>query len=147
MTGTNGKDSSALTRLNEALIEDILAASDEAIIAEVRQDGADPQVLAAVTRALFERAVASTKKAALAAARAAVAADRRRRPIVVPSDPAEARRRWELVVSQHPDTAGKLTMAARKGKSGDFSDEEIRGLLEDFDDLGLSPDGKPDRGQ
>jgi hypothetical protein len=29
-------------------------------------------------------------------------------------------------------------MAARKGKPGDFSDDEVFGLLEDFADLGIS---------
>jgi hypothetical protein len=40
-----------------------------------------------------------------------------------------------------------MTMAARKGKPADLSDEEVFGLLEDFEELGISlreePDGKP----
>jgi hypothetical protein len=30
-------------------------------------------------------------------------------------------------------------MAARKGKSGELSDDEVRGLLEDFQELGALP--------
>lgn len=144
MSGPNSKEMDALQRLNEALVADLLAAPDEVVLAEARQDGADPEAIAASVRGLFEKVAAAEKKALLAAAKAAVAADRRRLLAARPLDAAEARRRWERILARHPDTAGKLTMAARKGRSGDYSDDEVRGFLEDFDDLGLSSDGEPE---
>jgi hypothetical protein len=52
-----------LDRLEDALVEDILAASDEDILAEAKQDGVDPIAAAAAARALFEKAVELTGKA------------------------------------------------------------------------------------
>jgi hypothetical protein len=141
---TDDKDRAALERLKSALVEDILAAPDHEILAEAQEDGSDPEAVAAAVRALFEKTVAAGKKARLAAVQAAVAADRRRHLASVPSDPAEARRRLNRLLARHPETAGRLTLAARKGQSGDLSDDEVRGLLEDFQDLGLSPGEEPE---
>jgi hypothetical protein len=65
MTGPDNKDREALQRLNAVMIEDILATSDEEILAEAAQDGLDPEAIAAATRALFEKAVAAKEKARL----------------------------------------------------------------------------------
>ncbi len=59
---TAADDRTALERLNDASVEDILATSDETILAEVRQDGQDPERIAAVTRELFEKAILHTNK-------------------------------------------------------------------------------------
>ena len=138
MTGPADRDVDALARLNDALAQDILAASDESILAEVKDDGGDVAAIAAATRAVFEQALLASNKALLTAARAALAADRRRSSAVMPIDAATARTRLARLLAQNPDTAQKLTMAARKGKPGDFSDDEVFGLLEDFADLGIS---------
>lgn len=144
MSDARGNKRRALARLRAALIEDILTASDESILAEAKQDGHDPEVVARDMRALFEETVAAGNKAALAAAKAAVAADHRRSATIIPLDPALARRRLARLFVQHPQEAKSLTMAARKGSSGDFSDEEVQGLLEDFEELGLSVPEEPD---
>jgi hypothetical protein len=139
MTGSEDKDRKALERLNDALVEDILDMSDEDVLAEAKQDGTDPEAVAAAMAALFAKTVTAKRKARLAAAKAAVAADRGRpAAIAVPSDPAEARRLLERLLARYPDTAGKLTMAARKGKAGALSDDEVFGLLEDFQGVGIS---------
>jgi hypothetical protein len=136
MTASDNRD--ALTRLNEALVEDILAASDEAMLAEVRQDGQDSERIVAATRELFEKAVIHTNKLRLANAQAAVAAARLSRSrAVLPADPQASRRRLQRLLARHPDTARTLTLAARKGGPGELSEEEVRGLLEDFDELGI----------
>jgi hypothetical protein len=145
MTDPADKEISELGRLKKALIDDILHASDESILAEARQDGHDPAALAAAIRALFEKAALASNKALLAAAKAAVATDRRHSATAVPLDPAAARQRLARLVAQQPQAA--MTMAARKGNAGDLSDEEVFGLLEDFEELGISlreePDGNP----
>jgi hypothetical protein len=139
MTEPGNSDREALDRLGDALVEDILAASDEAILAETKQDGEDPEAVAADMRALFEKVVAARGKARMAAAKAAVAADRQRSAAVIPLNPAAARRLLDRAMARDPETASKLTMAARKGKGGELSDDEVRGLLEDFQELGALP--------
>ena len=47
----------ALDNLANALVEDILALSDEEVLAEFIEDGGDPEALAARMRGIFERAV------------------------------------------------------------------------------------------
>ena len=118
MTDAGGNKRNALARLRAALIEDILAASDESILAEATQDGLDPEIVAHNVRALFEATLAGGNKAALTAAKAAVAADRRRSATIIPLDPAAARQRLARLFVQHPDEAKSLPMAARKGRAG-----------------------------
>jgi len=50
-----------------------------------------------------------------------------------------ARRLLNRALARDPEAASKLTMAARKGKTGELSDDEVRSLLEDFDELGALP--------
>jgi hypothetical protein len=146
MTETGNSDREALDRLGDALVEDILGASDEAILAETKQDGEDPEAVAVDMRALFEKVVAARGKARMAAAKAAVAAHRQRSAAVIPLNPAAARRLLDRAMARDPETASKLTMAARKGKAGELSDDEVRGLLEDFQELGaLPPPDETDR--
>lgn len=47
----------ALINLAHALVDDILAMSDEDILEEFREDGGDPEQHAAAMRALVEQAV------------------------------------------------------------------------------------------
>jgi hypothetical protein len=139
MTGPENRQREALERLEDVLVEDILAASDESILAEAKQDGADPEAVAAATRALFEQAVAGKRRVRLAAAKAAAVADRSRSAAVIPLDPAAARRLLDRAMARHPETASKLTLAARKATGATLSDEEVRGFLEDFQELGALP--------
>jgi hypothetical protein len=140
MSAPKNKPREELDRLEDALVEDILATSDESILAEARQDRIDPTAVAAATRALFEKAVTLTGKARLTSAKAAAVADRRRPAAVIPLDPTAARRLLERAMARDPETAQKLTLAARKGDSASaFSDEEVRGMLEDLQELGALP--------
>src|SRR5271167_2089769 len=102
MTSPADKDEDALARLSQALAQDILAASDESILAEVKDDGGDPAAIAAAARALFEQAAVASNKALLSAAKAAVAADRRPSVGVVQLDAAAARRRLAHLLAQNP---------------------------------------------
>lgn len=138
MTGKRQSDHEALDRLADALVEDILDASDQDILAETKEDTSDPAAVAAGVRALFEKAVTTTAKARLAAAKLAVAADRNRPATVTPFDPAKARLRLDrIVANDDPETAHKLTLAARKGEG--LSDDDVRGMLEDMEELGILP--------
>lgn len=135
-------DRAALDRLADVLVEEILNASDQDILAEVKEDGEDPAAIAAEVQTVFENARAKVAKRRLAAAKAGAAASRRRTADVVRLDPAEARRTLERALARDPETASKLTLAARKGET--LSDEDVRGMLEDLDELGI-PLSPPDR--
>ena len=133
MTGGR-KERDALDRLTAALVDEILTASDDEIIADVQADGMTPEDAAAATRTLFEKAFAGVAKRRLTEAKRAVAHHRARSVASAPLlDPAEARRRLERSLSQDPH----LTLAARRGQG--FSDDDVKGIIEDLRELGLSP--------
>lgn len=137
MTGKPQSDQDALNRLADALVEDLLEVSDQDILAEVREDNDDPAAIAASMRAMFEKTVASAGKARLAAAKSALVRDRQRPAVVITLDPAEARRRLERIIANDPETARKLTLAARKGEG--LSDSDVLSMLEDFEELEVQP--------
>jgi hypothetical protein len=129
-------DRVALLRLADALVEDILNASDEDILAEARDDNTDPGAAATQASALFENAAAFAGKERLAAAKAALA-NRQASAIVTRLDPAVARRRLERIFANDPHAAGKLTRAARKGQG--YSDDDVISMLDDLAELGITP--------
>jgi hypothetical protein len=136
MTGKRS-DHTALIRLADAFVKDVLNESDEDILAEACEDHADPATAAAQTRGLFEKAMAMAGKGRLAAAKAALA-KRPLSPTVARLDPAEARRRLDRILAHDPDTARKLTLAARNGQG--LSDDDVQGMLDDLAELGITPD-------
>ena len=77
MTGDQKKERNALDRLADALVDDILNASDEEVLAEAEEDGIDPAKLSGHLREVFERAATEAGKAKLAAARRGAANVRR----------------------------------------------------------------------
>jgi uncharacterized membrane-anchored protein YjiN (DUF445 family) len=145
MTAEKRSDRTALDRLVDALVNDILNASDQELLEEVRNDQGDPAAIAATTRALFEESAVTTAKSLLAAAKAAVAADRRRLGSVAKTDMTEASRCLQDLLASDPETRGKLTLAARKGKG--LSEEDMRGMLEDLEELGVIRKADSDEGK
>ena len=131
MTGDPKKARVALDRLADALVDDILNASDEDILAEITEEHGDPARLAAEMRALFERKVLEAGKAKLAAAKQAAAEARRKGATVLSIDPAEARRRYERITAP-------LTLAARKGEGQ--SERDVDSAIEDLAELGTFED-------
>lgn len=136
MTGPKNSDRAALDRLADALVEDVLNASDADIVAEAKEDGVDLAAEAAAGRAIFEKARAIKAKGRLAAAKKAVAADRQPGGAqIVKLDPIKARRLLDSVLDKNPGVAGQMTLAARKGVHR--SDEDVQSMLEDLAELGL----------
>ena len=134
MTGDRKTDRAALDRLADALVDDILNASDEDILAEIAETYGDPDKLTVQMRILFEKTLHETGKSKLAAAKKAAVTARRAGPTVVRLDSAEARRRYERMVAGDPELSAKLTMAARKGEGE--SERDIEGAIEDLAELG-----------
>jgi hypothetical protein len=146
MTGKSKKERAALNRLNETLVDDILTASDEAILAEFKETHGDPIENATNLRALFEKSVVAMNKQRLADAKAGVATARRSS---LPSsaqqiDIAEARRKLRRVLD-HPNGDQPLTIAARK--ETELSDADVLSMLKDFEELGIiTPDENDGKG-
>jgi len=138
---TNGKndDRDALDRVTANLADDLLNTSDDALLKEVREDGGDPQAVAAHGLAIFEKAASFVAKSRLAAAKAAVAATRLGHQNVIPIGPTEARALLTRVLAHHPEATNNLTLAARKAV-GEASDADVRDMLEDLSELGISFD-------
>jgi hypothetical protein len=139
MTTNSNDKRDALRRLADALAEDVLNAPDHEILEEAAEIYGDTGKLAADMLKLFEQVASEQGKERLAAARAAVAADRRRPTAVIRLQPAEARRRLQQIIAADPETARKLTVAARKGEG--LSDADVQSMLEDFEELGVIPPG------
>lgn len=132
-----------LERLTDALVEDILSASDEEILSEATEDYGDPKVEADKVRMLFEKTRAMTAKKRLVAAREAIEQEKPEREKVIHLPPLQARRKLETLLHEHPEATSEFTLAARKGK--DLSDEDVLGMLEDLQELGLyNPEDEPE---
>ena len=137
MTGNPNDARDALRRLADALAEDVLKAPDEEVLRDASEIYGDIEKLAADMLRLFEETASEQGKARLAAARAAITAGRNRPVHRTRLGPAEARQRLQQAIAADPETARKLTMAARKGEG--LSDEDVYGMLEDFEELGVIP--------
>jgi hypothetical protein len=130
-------DQEALLRLAIALAEDVLSASDEEIVAEAVDDGIGVDSAADAGRAKFEEVVKASGRSRLAAAKAAVSAQRPSAK-VIKLDPVSARQRLERFLARDPETARKVTLAARKGEG--LSDSDVMGILQDLEELGVDVD-------
>lgn len=138
MKDTRRKADNSLEHLTEQLVEDILAATDGELLAEAKEDGVDLAAEATHGRSLLTKALAAAGKRKLVAARAALEA--RSKPyanLTNPLSPQEARAVLERALREAPETAKKLTLAARKGQG--LSDSDVYGMLDDLADLGLLP--------
>lgn len=138
------KKSDALDRLVDALVEDVLGASDQEILAEFQENGSDPNKLAADMLALSERSVVAANKSQLTAAKAGAAQAKAAQMYSSPPIEIEAARKQLREILQTGST-GQLTMAARK--ESELSDADVIGMLEDLRALGVIGDSGTGRGK
>jgi hypothetical protein len=125
------KDRDAMRRLEDALIDDILNATDEQIAAEAAEDGIDLEAQASAMRAMFERAVLDSGKTRMAAAKAAAAAHRSTVPRArMPGLQGGA---FPGRTANDVGNARKVTMAARNGI--EQSERDLKGVEEDLAEL------------
>ena len=134
MTSNVKKGRSALNRLADVLVDDIMNTSDEDILAEITEDYGDSEKLANDMRALFETTIEEFGKSKLAAAKQAVKEARSESAAVVNIDQSDARRRYNKMITDDK----KLTMAARKGS--EQSERDIMNTIEDLAELGAFDD-------
>ncbi|GIK48871.1 MAG: hypothetical protein KJZ75_15395 [Hyphomonadaceae bacterium] len=136
MTGKGDKERIALSRLANALTDDILSASDDDILADLRETGEDPAKNADDMRALFEKTVLIANKKRLSAAKAGAAAVREvfAAPVSPAVDIGVARARLRQII-EAPGRTQKVTLAARK--ESEMSDSDVLGMLDDLVELGI----------
>lgn len=145
MTARKMTNYSPLDRLTDALVEDILALSDEEILAEAQEDGIDVSQYAADMRSVFSRIDFEQGKTKLAIAREEMEAARASATNVVRLDHEQLRARYKQVLDGKPALAQELTMAARKGDGQSEKDHDQ--MIEDLLELGAldsQEDEKPD---
>jgi hypothetical protein len=138
MTDTDKKARKALGGLVDVLVEDVLAASDEEILAEFAEAHGDPAKNSAEMRALFEKSVLKANKDHLRAAKAGVAASRAPAPTAKVVNLSDVRGRLRRALASCPPDV-KVTVAARN--ESELSDADVLGMLQDLEELGIiTPD-------
>jgi hypothetical protein len=133
MTEDRGSKQRALDRLADALVDDILNASPEEILAEFQEAQGGTEGHVTEMRALIEKGVARANKRRLADAKAGAASSRApSKRYTTPIDIDEARRLMSTVTPEQ-----KLTLAARK--ESEQSDDDLLSMVEDLRELGVLP--------
>jgi hypothetical protein len=133
------REETELERLQDALIEDLVSASDEEVLGEAREDGLDPAVVSTEMLSLLEAAELRVGKAKMAAAKVGAAAARR----LVPRGPTNV---GGMRASAANDAeARRLTTAARNGT--EQSERDLKGVAEDLVELGAIPPNLEDEPQ
>jgi hypothetical protein len=144
MIGKRKKERAALDRLADFLVDDILNASNEDVLAEFKELHGDPDHNAAEMRALFEKSVLVSNKKRLAAAKAGVVENSRSSKLSTATtiNIQAARARLRTIINE-PSLPLKITLAARK--ENELSDADILSILDDLRELGiLTPDDSQD---
>ncbi|UGX89564.1 hypothetical protein G6321_00002040 (plasmid) [Bradyrhizobium barranii subsp. barranii] len=122
-----------LRRLKLAMVDDLLKASDQGVLAQFTEDFGSAEANAKHMREAFEKTILLANKDRLHAARAGVSASRV--PSPAPAIPiAEARARLRQVMAAHADDQ-TFTLAARK--ESELTDADVLDMLEAMRDLGL----------
>ncbi|MCJ2128598.1 hypothetical protein [Methylobacterium sp. E-045] len=118
--------------IEDAILYDILASSEDEIAAELREVGSSPDEAVATARRAVANAEAECGRRRLAAAKRGVAAFRSPPPVVSLADVQRQRTRLDEMKRNAPGASGMM-MAARKSEGLSKRDEE--GLLDDLADL------------
>lgn len=130
------KGGTELERLHDAMIEDLLSASDEEVLEEAREDGLDPAAVRREVLSLLDAAELKVGKAKMAAAKAGAAAFRRTGTVAA-TDVTDLR-----ASAANDAEARRLTMAARHGS--EQSERDLKGIAKDLAELGAVPQDPED---
>jgi hypothetical protein len=119
--------------LRQALVDEILSASDEDILAQFSEDFGSSEANAAQMRASFEKTVLLANKDKLQAARKDVAA--LNVSVAVSTIPiGEAREKLRQIMTEHANDK-TFTLAARN--ESELSDDDVLDMLDALRELGL----------
>lgn len=131
MTKNRNENRHALLNIADAMVDDILNASDEEIQKEVEEIFGDAKESANHTRDLFMKTSASIAKQRADKIRSEIDKERTNRSMpsnVMSLD--EARIKINQLIESAPESYPELTMAARNGEG--IPDEDIPGIIEDL---------------
>ena len=139
MTGKITAPHEGLDRLTDLMVEDILSTPDADMLNELRECNEDSKAAADRVRSIIGQARNVIAKRRLEAAKAAVAASKRRQADnATTTDPAVARQLLKRLAANDPDVRQKITLAARN--EDELSDRDVAGILDDLRELGVIAD-------
>ena len=136
------KNDPTLHQLIDEAVEDLMKLSDAELMAELAEEGADPEAEAQAARNAIGAGIARAGRARLVAARTAVDRDRTARFVRSPVPVAMRASILERFANDDPKLKSRLTMAARKGEG--ITEQEMDSILADLRELGVIDDeGNP----
>ena len=137
MTTQDKKDNrAALLRLADELVDDILAASDEEILAEFEEIYGDPRAFAKDMQSKAELLAIGANKDRLISARQAMQSEAQRNFSTKKVNVDLARQALTKFFSKAPSSL-PVTLAARKEKINEMSDTDVLSMLADLEALGF----------
>lgn len=136
-------DATRLAQILDGLAEYIENSSDEGLLEDARQQGADPEQIAVHVRGVLKSAVKNHQQRELNRAREAYAQQVeaiRTRTVELPAKP-ETRRSWlQAVFAQQPQLQAAFTMQNRN--FSELTDEDVEANLRKLQILGILKDIK-----
>ena len=132
MTDKRSDERKKLALLADALFDDIFSASDEEILAEIKEAGGDPTTISDQMRIQFEEAVLRVRKERMKEAKQGLRRAQSEASTNNMVDVAVARR-----AVQHALQNSGISMAARNESDSDLSDEEVLRKYHDLVRLGV----------
>jgi hypothetical protein len=119
-----------MDRIEDALIESILGASEADLRKEMAERGEDPDRCLLRIEQIIADAKAVCGKRRMERAKSELQEWRAGQPKTLKFDREAARARFEKMRSRDPELASKMLLAARKGEG--LSEKDMEGLLEDL---------------
>jgi hypothetical protein len=119
-----------LDRIEDALIESILGASEAELRKEMAERGEDPDKCLLRIEQIIADAKAACGKRRMEGAKSELQEWRAGQPKTLKFDRQAARARFEKMRSRDPELASKMLLAARKGEG--LSEKDMAGLLDDL---------------
>jgi hypothetical protein len=131
MTGSRKNSTrEQLDRIEDALIESILGASEAELREEMAERGEDPDTFLLRIEQIIAGAKAACSKRRMERAKSELQEWRARQTKTLKFDRGVARARFEKMRSQDPELATRMLLAARKGEG--LSEGDMEGLIEDL---------------
>ena len=133
------KEKPELTRekigeLLDAAIADVASATDQEILDDINDLYGGSDNIEREFSAIFEKAQTIARKEKLLSAKSELDQEKRTQNSVVQFDRNAARQQYNSLVANDPETAKKMTLAARNGRGQ--SERDIDSALEDLAELG-----------
>jgi len=128
-----------MAAIAEMIMNDVLATSDEAILAEAVEDGLDPAAKASELRSSALARIRQAKRERLTRARESY--EKKSQVLTASTRPplTEIKRRIQRAIQD--GVANRLSLAFRNGQT--LSDSDWEGLWDDMEEMGILDDGEP----